>query len=86
MTLLSSIAGWSTFGVAARAFANAIERKHPLSGAAGHAGAATIFGAFGYWVYNLQESQKKSLEKTMVAIRDRKRAQLEAAAAAELEQ
>ncbi|ORZ41366.1 hypothetical protein BCR44DRAFT_55825 [Catenaria anguillulae PL171] len=83
MTLFTSVAGWATFGLAARGFANALERKHPLSGAAGHAGAAAIFGAFGYWVHGVQQTQRAELEKALALVRERKRRQLEAAASSE---
>ncbi|KAI9179586.1 hypothetical protein H9P43_004914 [Blastocladiella emersonii ATCC 22665] len=77
MTLFTSVTGWAAFGLTARAFANAIERRHPLSGAAGHAGAATIFGAFGYWLYGVQQRQEVELEKALALVREHKRRQLE---------
>jgi hypothetical protein len=43
------------------------------AGAAGHAGAAAIFGGFGYWVYGLQVRQDAALEKALEKIRERRK-------------
>ncbi|KAI9146490.1 hypothetical protein BKA69DRAFT_1120925 [Paraphysoderma sedebokerense] len=77
MTLFTSVAGWATFGFLARAMANGIEKRHPLSGMKGHLGTMTVFGLFGYWVHGVQQRHAAELERHIGMLREKKRLQAE---------
>ncbi|KAI7862300.1 hypothetical protein BDF14DRAFT_1736567 [Spinellus fusiger] len=57
MTLLTSVSGFAAFGLLVRTYALGIQKRPLSSDPTGHAVVATLFGAFGYYVYNVEERQ-----------------------------
>ncbi|KAF9209888.1 hypothetical protein BGZ49_010418 [Haplosporangium sp. Z 27] len=83
MALLSAVAGFTTFGVAARGLALSIQRRPLVSGFAGYGASAVAFGAFGYYLHGVVQRQDELLKErkeVLLANRERRRAAQEASA------
>ncbi|KAF9297134.1 hypothetical protein BKA57DRAFT_540544 [Linnemannia elongata] len=78
MALITSVAGFATFGVAARAVALTIQRRPVVSGFAGYGAAAVALGGVGYFVHNVEQRQNELLKErkeVLLANRERRLAQ-----------
>ncbi|KAF9538921.1 hypothetical protein EC957_006034 [Mortierella hygrophila] len=78
MALISSVAGFATFGVAARAVALTIQRRPIISGFGGYGAAVVAFGGVGYFVHNVEQRQNELLKErkeVLLANRERRLAQ-----------
>ncbi|KAG0199799.1 hypothetical protein BGX28_006990 [Mortierella sp. GBA30] len=83
MALLTSVAGFATFGIAARGVALSIQRRPLVSGFAGYGASAVALGAVGYFVHDIEERQSKLLKErkeVLTANRERRLAAQEASA------
>ncbi|KAF8554637.1 hypothetical protein OG21DRAFT_1412225 [Imleria badia] len=54
MALLSTVLGFSAFGLASRFGQLAIQKRNLMDNLAGHAIAMAAFGYAGYWVHNYE--------------------------------
>ncbi|KAG0305948.1 hypothetical protein BGZ98_003243 [Dissophora globulifera] len=63
MALLTSILGFSTFGLAARGFALSVQRRSLSSDFVGYGASAAVFGAVGYYMHNVQQRQNELLKE-----------------------
>ncbi|KAG0259600.1 hypothetical protein BG011_002532 [Mortierella polycephala] len=68
MALLTSIAGFTTFGVAARGLALTVQRRPIASGFGGYAISAAVFGGVGYFMHNLEQRQNELLKERMTVL------------------
>ncbi|KAF7724818.1 hypothetical protein EC973_000703 [Apophysomyces ossiformis] len=76
MSLLSSVSGFAGFGVLVRAFALGLQKRPIFSNPSSHALAAGIFGAAGYFTYNVIERQTAMIEgKKDLLLKNRARAE-----------
>ncbi|GAB5591024.1 hypothetical protein Unana1_05924 [Umbelopsis nana] len=76
MTLVGSVAGFATLGFTVRAYALGIQKRPVLEGISSHFLTAAVFGAAGYWVYNLQNKQIEQIEsKKQLLLSNRARAE-----------
>ncbi|KAF9090454.1 hypothetical protein BGX29_005590 [Mortierella sp. GBA35] len=74
MALITSVAGFATFGVAARAVALTIQRRPIVSGFGGYGAAAVALGAVGYFVHGAEQRQTELLkERKAVLVANRER-------------
>ncbi|KAF9186477.1 hypothetical protein BGZ51_002005 [Haplosporangium sp. Z 767] len=63
MALLTSIAGYASFGMAARGITLSIQRRPIASGFGGYAISAVVFGGVGYFMHNLEQRQNELLKE-----------------------
>ncbi|CAO3648131.1 hypothetical protein BJ944DRAFT_158424 [Cunninghamella echinulata] len=76
MSILTSVSGFAAFGVLVRTYALGLQKKPLFSNPSGHAIAAGVFGAVGYYVHNLQERQNSLMEqKKELLLKNRARAE-----------
>ncbi|KAG0235556.1 hypothetical protein B0O80DRAFT_498170 [Mortierella sp. GBAus27b] len=78
MAVLATVAGFATFGVAARATALAIQRRPIVSGFAGYGISGVALGAIGYFAHGVEQRQNELLKErmeTLSANRERRAAQ-----------
>ncbi|KAF9900948.1 hypothetical protein EC991_006722 [Linnemannia zychae] len=78
MALITSVAGFATFGVTARAIALTIQSRPIVSGFAGYGAAAVALGSVGYFVHNVEQRQNELLKErkeVLLANRERRLAQ-----------
>ncbi|KAG0174075.1 hypothetical protein DFQ28_009752 [Apophysomyces sp. BC1034] len=76
MSLLSSVSGFAAFGVLVRTFALGLQKRPVLSNPSSHAIAAGVFGAVGYFTYNVTERQTAMIEgKKDLLLKNRARAE-----------
>ncbi|KAF9962036.1 hypothetical protein BGZ70_008146 [Mortierella alpina] len=83
MTLLTSVAGFATFGVAARAVALTIQRRPIASGFGGYGLSVLAFGGIGYFAYGVEQRQAELLKErkdVLTANRERRLSAQEATA------
>ncbi|KAF9357808.1 hypothetical protein BGX26_003027 [Mortierella sp. AD094] len=83
MALLSVVAGFTTFGVAARGLALTIQRRPIASGFVGYGASAVAFGAFGYFIHGVEQRQNELLKErkeVLLANRERRLAAQETSA------
>ncbi|KAG0258470.1 hypothetical protein DFQ27_004626 [Actinomortierella ambigua] len=74
MPLVGTVAGFATFGVAARAVALSIQRREITSGLGAYAASAAALGSVGYFVYGVEQRQNDLLkERKEVLIANRAR-------------
>ncbi|KAG0367892.1 hypothetical protein BGZ54_003061 [Gamsiella multidivaricata] len=81
MALLTTVAGFSTFGLAARGVALTIQRRPIVSGFFGYGASAVTLGAVGYFVYGVEQRQRELLKErkeTLTANREKRIAAQEA--------
>ncbi|KAG0080487.1 hypothetical protein BGZ93_002935 [Podila epicladia] len=63
MALLGTIAGFATFGVAARGVALTIQRRPIASGFVGYGISAVAVGSVGYLVHGIEQRQNELLKE-----------------------
>ncbi|KAF8938511.1 hypothetical protein BGZ58_000767 [Dissophora ornata] len=83
MALLTTVAGFSTFGLAVRGVALTIQRRPITTGFAGYGLSAVVFGSVGYFVYGVEQRQNELLKErkeVLSANRQRRLAVQEASA------
>ncbi|KAG0006082.1 hypothetical protein BGZ79_009364 [Entomortierella chlamydospora] len=83
MALLSVVAGFATFGMAARGLALSIQHRPIVSGFAGYGASAVAFGAVGYFVHGVEQRQNelmKERKEILIANRERRLAAQETSA------
>ncbi|KAF9582576.1 hypothetical protein BGW38_000042 [Lunasporangiospora selenospora] len=83
MALLGTVAGFATFGIAARGLGLSIQRQPLTSGLAGYGASAAALGAFGYYIHHLEQRQNEILndrKQVLTANRARRLAAEEATA------
>ncbi|KAG0743674.1 hypothetical protein G6F57_002424 [Rhizopus arrhizus] len=82
MSLIGSVSGFAAFGVLVRTYALGLQKRPVFSNPSSHALAAGVFGAVGYFMYDLQERQTAAIAaKREVMVQNRKRAEELAASA-----
>ncbi|KAI1318179.1 hypothetical protein EDD11_007062 [Mortierella claussenii] len=75
MALLSTVAGFATFGIAARGLALAIQRRPVASGFGGYGISAIAFGGVGYFIHGVEQRQNELLKErkdVLMANRERR--------------
>ncbi|KAF9114443.1 hypothetical protein BGX27_010830 [Mortierella sp. AM989] len=83
MALLTAVAGFASFGVAARGLALSIQHRPIVSGFVGYGASAAAFGAVGYFVYGVEQRQNELLKERkelLLANRERRLAAQETSA------
>ncbi|KAF9358603.1 hypothetical protein BGX34_008865 [Mortierella sp. NVP85] len=68
MGVLTTVAGFTTFGLAARGFALGVQRRPLASGFAGYGISGAVFGAVGYFVYGVEQRQNELLKERMTVL------------------
>ncbi|KAI0065328.1 hypothetical protein BV25DRAFT_1913918 [Artomyces pyxidatus] len=82
MPLLSSILGFSLFGLAARVGQLGIQKRNLLDNPGGHVISMVVFGYVGYWAHRWDERAAVLIADKRAQIAERRRAQIERADAA----
>ncbi|KAG1844832.1 hypothetical protein DFJ58DRAFT_802002 [Suillus subalutaceus] len=80
MALLSTIAGFSLFGLAARFGQLAIKKRNLMENLGGHALSMGVFGYAGYWAYQWDERAAVMLAQKRAEITERRERKLAQAA------
>ncbi|CAG8494746.1 8477_t:CDS:2, partial [Racocetra persica] len=74
MTLVTTVAGFTAFGVAVRAYALALERRPVFDNPITHVFTAAFFGGVGAYIYNADQRQMELIQKRkQVLLTNRKR-------------
>ncbi|KAF9428686.1 hypothetical protein BGZ94_001477 [Podila epigama] len=63
MALIGTVAGFASFGIAARGVALTIQRRPISSGFVGYGIAAVAFGGVGYFVHGIEQRQNELLKE-----------------------
>ncbi|KAH9945137.1 uncharacterized protein BXZ73DRAFT_96126 [Epithele typhae] len=79
MTIFTTVAGFSLFGLAARVGQLGIQRRGLFENPAGHAIAVGVFGAAGYALHGMNERNEALLVKKRAEIAARRAAAAEEA-------
>ncbi|THH09179.1 hypothetical protein EW146_g8756 [Bondarzewia mesenterica] len=82
MALLSSVLGFSLFGLAARIGQLGIQKRNLFDNPGGHVLSMVVFGYGGYWVYRWDERASVLIADKRAEIAERRRRHIEAAEAA----
>ncbi|EPQ52886.1 hypothetical protein GLOTRDRAFT_101127 [Gloeophyllum trabeum ATCC 11539] len=82
MTVLTSVLGFSLFGLAARMGQLGIQKRNLMSNPAGHLIAMGVFGYAGYWAHVWEERSTALIAEKQAQIAER-RAKLAAAQSAD---
>ncbi|KAA1467620.1 hypothetical protein DENSPDRAFT_877468 [Dentipellis sp. KUC8613] len=83
MPLLSTVLGFSFYGLAARLGQLGIQKRNLLDNPGGHLIAMGAFGYAGYWAHRWEERSGELIAEKRALIAERRRHQIEAAEAAE---
>ncbi|KAI8881512.1 hypothetical protein K501DRAFT_222887 [Backusella circina FSU 941] len=76
MSVITSVSGFAAFGVLVRTYALGLQKRPIFSNPSSHALTAGVFGAVGYFVYNLQERQNQLIAaRKEVMVKNRARAE-----------
>ncbi|KAL0953285.1 hypothetical protein HGRIS_004535 [Hohenbuehelia grisea] len=76
MPLLTTVLGFSTFGLAARFGQLGIQKRNPFDNLGGHVLSMVVFGYGGYWAYRLDQRTTTILAEKRAAIKERRRRQV----------
>ncbi|KAG0007148.1 hypothetical protein BGZ65_003668 [Modicella reniformis] len=68
MALFATVAGFTTFGLAARGVALSIQCRPLASGFVGYGISGITLGAFGYYVHGAEQRQNELLKERMTAL------------------
>ncbi|KAN0092948.1 hypothetical protein V8E55_003732 [Tylopilus felleus] len=82
MALLSTVLGFSAFGLASRFGQLAIQKRNLMDNLAGHAIAMVVFGYGGYWVHHYEVRTNELIAWKRAEMQGRADGQREARAAA----
>ncbi|KOS15069.1 hypothetical protein Malapachy_0841 [Malassezia pachydermatis] len=74
VTAALSALGYAGFGFLARCYALGIQKRNMFENFAGHVAFAGGFGAIGYWLHGVKQSQAALLEKKQEELRQRRQA------------